>query len=88
MHEWPAISALISRVESLIHDPRGIKVVRLHLKLGPLFPHSSDHLQELFDILSKGRITEGALLDIEILQGGKSPLSGEILLESIEVEEP
>jgi Zn finger protein HypA/HybF involved in hydrogenase expression len=88
MHEWPAISALICRVESLIHDPRGIKVVRLHLKIGPLFPHPSDHLQELFDILSKGRMTEGALLDIEILQGEKSPLSGEILLESIEVEEP
>ncbi len=88
MHEWPAISALICRVESLIHDPRGIKVVRLHLKLGPLFPHSSDHLQELFDILSKGRMTEGALLDIEILKEDSSSLAGKILLESIEVEEP
>jgi Zn finger protein HypA/HybF involved in hydrogenase expression len=88
MHEWPVISALISRVESLIRDPRGIKVVRLHLKLGSLYPHSSDRLQELFDILSKGRITEGALLDIETLKEDSSSLAGMIFLESIEVEEP
>lgn len=86
MHESGLIEDLISKVESVVRENAGRKVVAIEVSIGPLAAIEPEHLREHFKIASLGTVAEGAELRVRV----SSDLSGQdpagVLLESVEIE--
>jgi hydrogenase nickel incorporation protein HypA/HybF len=67
MHELSIAEELLHIIENRA-DQEGIqKVDRINLRIGELSGVFPDSLEFAFEVLSKGKITEGAFIDIEMI---------------------
>ena len=67
MHELSIAEELLHIIEKRA-DEEGIqKVGRINLRIGELSGVFPDSLEFAFEVLSKGKITEGAYIDIEMI---------------------
>jgi hydrogenase nickel incorporation protein HypA/HybF len=88
MHEASLMKNLMNQILKIAREQGAQSVLRIRVKLGALSHMSPEHFQEHFDQISPGTIAEGAILETIQLTNPRDPLAQDILLESIEVEEP
>jgi hydrogenase nickel incorporation protein HypA/HybF len=86
MHEASLIRGLIRRVEAVVSEQGGGKVLGLTVRVGALSHLSPGHLREHFVQGARGTLAEGARLHIEVLTDVADPRACEVLLESVELE--
>jgi hydrogenase nickel incorporation protein HypA/HybF len=87
MHEASLVGGLIRKIETVVSEQGGGRVLGVAVKLGALSHISPDHFREHFVEGAKGTVAETARLDIELLADTTDPLAQEILLDSVEVAE-
>jgi len=87
MHEASLIANLVRQITALAHAHGARRVVGVHIKLGALCHIAPDHFRTHFVYGTRGTVAEGAQLTIERLTDTVSPLSQEVILDSIEVVE-
>ncbi len=85
MHEFSLMKDLIQKIISIAHEQRASKVVAVTVKLGALSCISPDHFREHFIHASRGTITEGAQINIEILSDTNEQLSQKVVIDNIEI---
>jgi hydrogenase nickel incorporation protein HypA/HybF len=89
MHELSIAEELLHIIEQMALQEGIRKVDRINLRIGELSGVFPDSLEFAFEILSKGKITEGAYVDIEMVavkvrcaKCGKLVISGEEICPS------
>ena len=85
MHEFSLIKDLIHKITIIAHEQHASKVLSVTVKLGALSHMSPDHFRDHFVLASRGTISEGARLNIELMTDVTDPQSQEVLIENIEV---
>lgn len=86
MHEASLIGGLLRKVEAVVSEQGGGKVLGVAVKLGALSHISPEHLRAHFVQGAKGTVAEGARLDIEVLTDMADPRAQDILLASVELD--
>lgn len=85
MHEASLITGLIRRIEGVVSEQGGGRVVGVTVRLGALSHISPEHFREHFVHGARGTVAEDARLDIEVLTDAADPRAQEILLDSVEL---
>jgi len=85
MHEFSLIKDLIRKISTIAHEQHASKIISVTVKLGALSHISPDHFREHFVHASRGTISEGAQLNIEILSDTNEQLSQEVVIDNIEI---
>ncbi|UCB44769.1 MAG: hydrogenase maturation nickel metallochaperone HypA [Spirochaetota bacterium] len=67
MHELSIAEELLHLIESRAHQEGIKKVDQINLRIGELSGVFPDSLEFAFEVLSKGKITEGAYINIEMV---------------------
>ncbi len=80
--------ALMRKVEGVARDAGADRVTAISVRLGALSHMSPDHFLEHFEASSGGTIADGARCRIETAEDPAEPGAQDILLLSVEVEEP
>ena len=88
MHERSLILNLIKKMQLLSANNGDAKITRVNVKLGALSHISPEHFREHFENDSIDTVAEGAQLDIEVLTDETADNAQEIILDSIDIEEP
>ncbi|HHT9112875.1 MAG: hydrogenase maturation nickel metallochaperone HypA [Planctomycetes bacterium] len=86
MHEFSLIKDLIRKISTIAHEQHASKIISVTVKLGALSHISPDHFRDHFVLASRGTITEGARLNINVIADKTDPLAQDIILESIDVD--
>ena len=87
MHEGTLIRELVNKVNEQAAANGAKRVVAVQVKVGDFSHVSANHLREHFEHEAAGTLCEGARLDTVTVGGLDNPLSLEIVLDSIEIEE-
>ncbi len=85
MHEFSLIKDLIQKIISIAHEQHASKVLSVTVKLGAHSHISPDHFQDHFMLASRGTISEGARLNIELMTDVTDSQSQEVLIDNIVV---
>jgi len=88
MHEHSLMAGLLREVEGIARDNGSRRVVKLRVALGALTHLSPDHLREHFEEAARGTVADGAALEVRVLNDISGPRAQDIVLESVEIEEP
>lgn len=88
MHEASLMRNLMGKVEQLAREHGAGRVTRLQVKLGALSHFSPDHFREHFERAARGTVAEDASLEIELLTDISDPRAQDVVLESVDVEDP
>ncbi len=87
MHEAHLIQDLLHKIEKIVAENGGGRVVGVRVKLGALSHMSAEHFREHFEQASRGTLAAGAALYAEELKDIHDPRAQDILLESVELAE-
>ena len=87
MHEMSLMNDLMSKINTIVEDQGGAKVVGVHVWLGALAHISPDHFREHFVEGARGTLAQDAHLYIESNEDPDNPHAQDILLRSIEVDD-
>ncbi|MGZ3775659.1 MAG: hydrogenase maturation nickel metallochaperone HypA/HybF [Pseudobdellovibrionaceae bacterium] len=85
MHETGLLKNMLKTISDLAERENAKQVASITIQIGALAQISPEHLQEHFDIESKGSIAEGADLIVEVSDNVIDPHAQEIILKNIEV---
>ncbi|MEQ8765631.1 MAG: hydrogenase maturation nickel metallochaperone HypA [Planctomycetota bacterium] len=88
MHEMSLIADLLSKILDVARREGSDRVTAVGVELGALSHCSPQHFTEHFNEAARGTIAEGALLEIMTRDDPSHPRAQEIVLTSVEVEEP
>jgi len=83
VHESSLIADLLEKVEAIARENSATRVTAIEITIGALEPAGPDHLREHFNAAIPGTIAEGAELRFRM---NEDPLSGGLLLQSVELE--
>lgn len=86
MHELSLMADLLAKIEKIARREGAIRVKRVSLRLGALSHLEASHLRAHFADASRGRIAQGAELDITVGTDADDPAAQDVLLESLELE--
>ncbi len=86
MHEFSLMLDLIRQVEALARQRGAQRVTSIKLRLGPHAHLSASHLRDLFPLVARGTMAEGARVDINVRVDPDDPYAHDVLLESVEME--
>ena len=79
MHEYPITQQIIKIAEKHCREAGGEKVTKVRLVVGEYSGFVGDSIQMYFDVIGKGTLCEGALLEMECVKAKlKCPACGEI----------
>mgnify|MGYP001209267557 CR=1 FL=1 len=87
MHELSLLADLLRQIESIANEHRAQHVRCVTVRLGALSQISPGHLREHFTDGTRGTVAEGSQLMIEMSEDIHDEHAGDILLESVEVDE-
>lgn len=88
MHEASLMKDLMRKIEGVAREQNASRVLAISVRLGALSHMSANHFREHFAAASQGTLAEGARLKIEVLTDLNDPRAQDILLESVEIEDP
>jgi len=86
MHEIHLLKDILNKVDSIAAINSAKKVSRLTIWLGAFSHISAEHLMEHFVEESRGRICEGAKVDVDVSKDTEHPQAQEIVLQSVDIE--
>lgn len=79
MHELPVTEEIIRLAEEHGRAARASKIVRIRLVTGERSGYVGESVRMYFDLISKGTLCEGAVLDIEVVKAKlRCPSCGEV----------
>lgn len=81
MHEMSLMADLMRKIERVLRESGGGRIVRVRVALGAQSHLSPEHFREHFEIAVRGTAAEGASLEI-----GTRP-DRDIVLDSVDIEE-
>jgi len=88
VHEATLMRALMRKIESVARDAGAERVTGIAVRLGALSHMSPEHFLEHFEVSSRGTLAAGASCRIETSDDPAEPGAQDILLLSVDVEEP
>lgn len=88
MHESSLMHGLMRRIEEIAHTEQATRVTSVRIRLGALSNISPEHFREHFDEVKAGSVAEHADLEFVVLDDINDPAAQDIVVESLEVEEP
>jgi hydrogenase nickel incorporation protein HypA/HybF len=87
MHEMSLMADLFKKLDRLAAAQGGGRITKVRVKLGALAHISPDHFREHFDQASPGTPVASASLEVWQDDDTKADDAGDIVLESIDVED-
>jgi hydrogenase nickel incorporation protein HypA/HybF len=87
MHEHTVVNDLVHKIGTIAGGYGVRRVVALKIRVGALSHIPAEHLRDHLEFALRGTPSEGAAIEIELVDDMTGPLAREIVLESVEVEE-
>ena len=88
MHETRLVRDLLATLASTAAGPNGRRITKIRVELGALSCFSPDHFREHFEIEASGTPAAGAVLEISVSTDPAHPRALDVVLDSIEVDDP
>lgn len=86
MHEASLMRDLMRRIEAVVTEEGGGRVVRVAVVLGALSHMSEAHFRDHFEQAAAGTCAEGAVLAVTVSDACDDPNAQSIVLETVEIE--
>jgi hydrogenase nickel incorporation protein HypA/HybF len=78
---------VVAKVLEVARRESSPRVIRVRVRLGALSHFTPSHFVEHFRESTRGTLAEGAEVDIDVSDDRLDPLAGEVVLESVVVQE-
>jgi len=85
MHERSVLAALIRKLEELARSEDVERITVVRVRLGALSHFTPEHFREHFEEASRGSVSEGAALEIEVGSDIQEPGARDVWIRSVDV---
>jgi hydrogenase nickel incorporation protein HypA/HybF len=87
MHEMSLMNDLFAKIDGIAKEHGVDRISGVKVHLGALAHISPDHFREHFEEGARGTVAEGARLHVSQGTDQTDPRAGDIVLESVDVED-
>jgi len=86
MHERKMFEDFMKQIEAVARQENATRVTVVRAKIGALSHLTPEHFREHFLEASRGRLAEGARIEVETIPGITHPLARDLVLDSLDLE--